>query len=186
VSSRDNTHHHRSVRHPTTQRMRSLVKNTRWALLLGLASAFTTLDQHFRTTKTRSTRNVVRLAAIGSLVKKAKQAALRKYVETGVPQNVLDVYNDMMKAVQQHQAASASDGPATTAAAVGPLQESLTKRRGTITVIAEYKRKASEAPTPFLKPFSNQNFTPRSFVNRMHPPWPYWPTNGWVGVITMI
>jgi indole-3-glycerol phosphate synthase len=89
-----------------------LLNNSRWAFLLGMASAFTTLDNRFRTTTT-TTRNAGAgggLAAIGSLVKKAKQAALRKYVENGVPQNVLDVYNDMMKAaklkISQHQTAA--------------------------------------------------------------------------------
>jgi indole-3-glycerol phosphate synthase len=156
---------------PTHQTMR-LINNSRWALLLGIASAFTTLDNHFRTT-TSSTRNHQcrgsaggGLAAIGSLVKKAKQAALRKYVENGVPQNVLDVYNDMIQAakikISQHHAA-AEQQQAAAEPVGGPLQQSLTKRQGTITVIAEYKRKASEAPDAVIKTILEPEFYAKIF-----------------------
>jgi indole-3-glycerol phosphate synthase len=150
---------------PTTlrQTMR-LINNSRWALLLGMASAFTTLDNRFRTVTTTTTRNHQcrggGLAAIGSLVKKAKQAALRKYVENGVPQNVLDVYNDMMKAAK----IKISQHPTTAEQQVGgPLQQSLTKRQGTITVIAEYKRKASEAPDAVIKTILEPEFYAKIF-----------------------
>jgi indole-3-glycerol phosphate synthase len=148
---------HRPAQATLRQTIMRLINNSRWALLLGMASAFTTLDNRFRTTTTRNhqcrsgggSSGGGGLAAIGSLVKKAKQAALRKYVENGVPQNVLDVYNDMMKAAKikiSHHQTAAEQQQAAEQQVGGPLQQSLTKRQGTITVIAEYKRKASEAP----------------------------------------
>ena len=71
------------------------------------------------------------LFAIGVLAKKAKEAELRKYVEDGVEDNVMEYY----------QKIKAHDGQDLDTATVGPLQQALTRRHGTITVIAEYKRK---------------------------------------------
>ena len=72
------------------------------------------------------------LYAIGALAKKAKQATLKEYAKKGVPEDVMAVY----KEIKANMSAEASDKP-------GPLQRTLTKRQGTITIIAEYKRKSS-------------------------------------------
>ena len=76
------------------------------------------------------------LNAIGVLAKKAKEMELRKYVEAGVPEPV-------MEKVQQMKAAMAN-GYTIPAGIVGPVQSALTKRKGTITIIAEYKRKLND------------------------------------------
>jgi indole-3-glycerol phosphate synthase len=82
--------------------------------------------------ETTTTRTKTQLHAIAVLVKKAKQAQLRAFVAAGVPEHVSTVYAAMKEA-----AAAASP---TTRAAPGPLQQALTRRRGTITVIAEYNQ----------------------------------------------
>lgn len=85
------------------------------------------------------------LGAIGVFVRKAKEADVRKYCEEGPPDSVL--------ALLQKIKDNSSDTNATNEKA-GELQSLLTKRKGTITVIAEYKRKlegsgfVSEFPLP--------------------------------------
>mmetsp|Transcript_41012 Transcript_41012/g.86179 ORF Transcript_41012/g.86179 Transcript_41012/m.86179 type:complete len:364 (-) Transcript_41012:58-1149(-) len=73
------------------------------------------------------------LDAIGVFVRKAKEADVRKYCEEGPPESVLSLY-------QKIKDAKNNDDDATTTE-VGALQSLLTKRKGTITIIAEYKRK---------------------------------------------
>jgi len=81
------------------------------------------------------------LFAIGVLAKKAKQADLRKYVQDGVEEDVMAVYKQMKAKLEK----SDDDGELDLQnQKVGPLQESLTRRKGTITVIAEYKRTMSD------------------------------------------
>jgi indole-3-glycerol phosphate synthase len=72
------------------------------------------------------------LYAVGALVRKAKEAALREYVAGGIEDNVMQKYNEIK---------AATDQPWSPSSEMGPLQMDLTKRKGTITVIAEYKRK---------------------------------------------
>jgi indole-3-glycerol phosphate synthase len=72
------------------------------------------------------------LHAIGVLARKAKEAEIRKYCEAGVEDAVMEQY----KKIKAFDESSGSDNEQ-----MGPLQSELTKRRGTITVIAEYKRK---------------------------------------------
>mmetsp|Transcript_24047 Transcript_24047/g.43149 ORF Transcript_24047/g.43149 Transcript_24047/m.43149 type:complete len:364 (+) Transcript_24047:97-1188(+) len=87
------------------------------------------------------------LNAIGVFVRKAKEADVRKYCEEGPSESVLALYK---------QIKDASNDDATTSNEVGELQSLLTKRKGTITVIAEYKRKLdgsgflAEIPAPEL------------------------------------
>jgi len=71
------------------------------------------------------------LNAIGVLARKAKEAELRTYVEGGVEENVLEKFKEMKSAAESVELDNTP----------GPLQELLTKRKGTITIIAEYKRK---------------------------------------------
>lgn len=72
------------------------------------------------------------LHAIGVLARKAKEADIRKYCEAGVADDVMVEYKKIK---------AAEDEPLVTDGEPGPLQEVLTRRKGTITVIAEYKRK---------------------------------------------
>lgn len=74
--------------------------------------------------------------AIGALVKKAKQSDLRAYVTAGVPDDVMAHY----RMIQQKSASIHLEKQTP-----GPLQQALTKRQGTLTVIAEYKRKFSSS-----------------------------------------
>jgi indole-3-glycerol phosphate synthase len=83
-----------------------------------------------------------KLHAIGVLAKKAKQAQLRQYVESGVEDAVMKKYNEIRESILHVDVAQ----PRTP----GPLQQELTKRRGTITVIAEYKRKNDQVENGFI------------------------------------
>eukprot|EP00590_Aulacoseira_subarctica_P007664 CAMPEP_0172416128 /NCGR_PEP_ID=MMETSP1064-20121228/2561_1 /TAXON_ID=202472 /ORGANISM="Aulacoseira subarctica , Strain CCAP 1002/5" /LENGTH=341 /DNA_ID=CAMNT_0013153537 /DNA_START=217 /DNA_END=1242 /DNA_ORIENTATION=- len=89
------------------------------------------------TQSSSSSSSSTALNAIGVLAKKAKEMELRKYVETGVPASVMEKF---------HQMKTASGGSSTVlpAGTTGPVQKVLTKRRGTIAVIAEYKRKLTD------------------------------------------
>jgi indole-3-glycerol phosphate synthase len=72
------------------------------------------------------------LNAWGALTKKAKKDDLRKYVESGIDDAVMEKYK-----IIKEKAAGIDLSNQTP----GPLQEALTRRKGTLTVIAEYKRK---------------------------------------------
>jgi indole-3-glycerol phosphate synthase len=84
------------------------------------------------------------LYAIGSLVKKAKLLEIQKMKEQPLPPDVAEHYTR----IQQYVPGSS------VSAAVGPLQQALTKRKGTLTVIAEYKRRPQwdlELLSPMLR-----------------------------------
>ena len=68
------------------------------------------------------------LNALGVFVRKAKEADVRKYCQEGPPESVLSL-------LQKIKDTSEVEEPST------ELQSLLTKRKGTITIIAEYKRK---------------------------------------------
>lgn len=72
------------------------------------------------------------LYAIGVFARKAKEADIRKYCEEGVEDSVMEQYKKIK---------AARDEPLDLLKEAGPLQAELTKRKGTVTVIAEYKRK---------------------------------------------
>ncbi|KAL7444901.1 hypothetical protein ACHAXH_008762, partial [Discostella pseudostelligera] len=78
------------------------------------------------------------LGAIGVFVRKAKEADVRKYCEEGPSESVLA----LLKQIKDAAAAATDDaGVSDEATPVGEIQSQLTKRKGTITIIAEYKRK---------------------------------------------
>ena len=79
-----------------------------------------------RTTKTS-------LNALGVFVRKAKEADVRKYCEDGPPESVLA----LLKQINDNK----DDATTNANNQMGELQTTLTKRKGTITIIAEYKRK---------------------------------------------
>eukprot|EP00542_Grammatophora_oceanica_P016431 CAMPEP_0194048678 /NCGR_PEP_ID=MMETSP0009_2-20130614/28090_1 /TAXON_ID=210454 /ORGANISM="Grammatophora oceanica, Strain CCMP 410" /LENGTH=352 /DNA_ID=CAMNT_0038694611 /DNA_START=125 /DNA_END=1183 /DNA_ORIENTATION=+ len=80
-------------------------------------------------------RPTTQLGAIGVLARKAKEADIRKYCESGVPDDVMEHYKVIQEALAESpKYIKPEDGP-------GNLQQTLTRRRGTITLIAEYKRR---------------------------------------------
>lgn len=72
------------------------------------------------------------LYAIGVLARKAKEADLRKYCADDIEESTLEQVKLMKAGLEA--GVKAADGP-------GPLQQSLTKRKGTISIVAEYKKK---------------------------------------------
>lgn len=84
------------------------------------------------------------LRAIGALVKKAKLFEIQKTKEEPLSPEVAEHYARIQEYVSE----------ATLSPSVGPLQEALTKRKGTLTVIAEYKRRPQwdlELLSPLLR-----------------------------------
>mmetsp|Transcript_16718 Transcript_16718/g.29169 ORF Transcript_16718/g.29169 Transcript_16718/m.29169 type:complete len:379 (-) Transcript_16718:83-1219(-) len=84
------------------------------------------------------------LFAVNPLVRKAKESELRKYIqEHGIDDDIKQYYQiiqDAKKAKQEQQ-----QPPKEQTETMGPLQETLTRRKGTLTVIAEYKRKLADS-----------------------------------------
>jgi len=78
-------------------------------------------------------RFVTSLGALGVFVRKAKENDLRKMIEAGQISDAVKAKLDEMKSASTEM----REGP-------GPVQTALTKRKGTITIIAEYKRKFDE------------------------------------------
>jgi indole-3-glycerol phosphate synthase len=70
------------------------------------------------------------LEAIGVFVRKAKEADVRQYCQDGPSDSVLAVLQQIKD----------GRGTAEASSATGPLQTALTKRKGTISIIPEYKR----------------------------------------------
>lgn len=93
-------------------------------------NAFTTPRRHHAPTTATSTS----LQAIGVFVRKAKEASIRQYCQDGPSESVLSILQQIKDG---RSSAQDSSSPSAT---VGPLQQLLTKRRGTISIIAEYKR----------------------------------------------
>jgi len=84
--------------------------------------------------------SVFQLNAIGVLARKAKENDLRKMLEAGeIGEDVILKVKELTEIVK-----NMSDDDASESYVMGPLQEALTRRKGTITVIAEYKRKFDE------------------------------------------
>jgi indole-3-glycerol phosphate synthase len=104
------------------------------------------------TTRTTTTTTTTRLHAIGVLAKKAKQAELRTYVQEGVEDSVMEAYQKIKDSLEKASGDGGSDrgGAAGGGCQPGPLQLALTKRKGTITVIAEYKRKNDQCETGYI------------------------------------
>jgi len=83
------------------------------------------------TTSTRAPNTA--LNAIGVLARKAKEAQVQKYLSEDPPESILNLLNK----IKSHQ--SSDDAPPLPRKT--DLQTALTKRKGTITIIAEYKRR---------------------------------------------
>ena len=94
--------------------------------------------QGFAPSPVSSTRNDVRLNAVGALVKKAKEASLREYIAEGIEDDVMAKYNVIKEALAKDEFDFDNKGN------LPSLQETLTRRKGTITVVPEYKRKLAD------------------------------------------
>jgi len=91
-------------------------------------------------TKNVKPESVFQLNAIGVLARKAKENDLRKMLEAGeIGEDVILKVKELTNIVN-----NMSDDDASESYTMGPLQEALTRRKGTITIIAEYKRKFDE------------------------------------------
>lgn len=99
------------------------------ALVLNVGTAFSPSAFPF-SSKTSSSTSA--LNAIGVLARKAKEAAVREFCVGGLSPDVLEKVEEMKAGLQSDE---------TTDEAPGPIQTRLTKRKGTISLIAEYKRK---------------------------------------------
>ena len=76
------------------------------------------------------------LYAIGVLARKGKEMEVKKYVESGeMEESTTEWYNKMKDALDS----------VTPRSEPGPVQSGLTKRKGTISIVAEYRRKLSDS-----------------------------------------
>jgi indole-3-glycerol phosphate synthase len=109
----------------------------------GTPTAATAIQLLQRTQRTRTAScTTTSLYAIGALVKRAKLAEIEQtYVQQ---ESTLDDSIQSLYARIQEQAPKMD----LSAQSPGPLQQALTRRAGTLTVIAEYKRKLSTVATP--------------------------------------
>lgn len=104
------------------------------SLNLAQTQAFVTTSVTPSAFKTISNkRHEVSLNAIGVLARKAKEMDIKKYLESG------EVEPEILEKLEQIKAAAASS--VESSSEVSEFQSSLTKRKGTLTVIAEYKRR---------------------------------------------
>lgn len=95
------------------------------------------------TPPTACNRPSTSLEAIAALAKKAKQNELRQYVEAGVPESVMDIYQQMQDKAKTIDLFG-DELP-------NKLQQELTRRRGTLTIIAEYNRKTRFTESGIIK-----------------------------------
>jgi len=113
-----------------------------------------------RTTTTIAERqpSTTALSAVSALVRKAKEAELRQQIQDeGIPEAVMAHYKRIQQAAVVGTKEKKTNDPVTGAVeeepvlAMGPLQTNLTRRKGTITVIAEYKRKIADGANGYLR-----------------------------------
>lgn len=99
-------------------------------------------SQSMSTTRS-SAATTTSLFAVSSLVRKAKESELRKALtDNGIPDEVMEQYKIIQEALK--------GDPADVPNEMGALQQSLTRRKGTITVIAEYKRKIADGANGYI------------------------------------
>lgn len=80
----------------------------------------------------KTTTSSTSLYALGVLARKAKENEIRQYCENGIDDSVMAQVKIMKENLPNVE--EGNEEP-------GPVQSSLTKRKGTISIIAEYKRK---------------------------------------------
>lgn len=115
----------------------SLLLLVAWTCLLAVTAFVSTAPKLVTTGSSTS------LFAVSSLVRKAKEAELRKNLkENGIPDEVMESYKVIQAALKNEESTPPSE--------MGPLQDKLTRRKGTITVIAEYKRKIADGANGYI------------------------------------
>jgi len=88
-----------------------------------------------------ATTTTTSLFAIGILARKAKEKDIRAYVEGGIEPSVMQQIQKLdAYLLPRPPEDTTSAKPSSAQGGGGPVQQALTKRKGTITVIAEYKR----------------------------------------------
>lgn len=119
------------------------VKSISLSLLLAWTSLLAVDVESFVPTSPQTTTSSTALFAVSSLVRKAKEAELRKDLkENGIPDAVMEQYKIIQDALKSDDATPPKE--------MGVLQERITKRKGTITVIAEYKRKIADGANGYI------------------------------------
>jgi len=117
-----------------------------WTCLLAVESFVPTapkLTTHGIIGTTSSTSTTTSLFAVSSLVRKAKETELRKEIkDNGISDEVMEKYKLIQEALQNETFEAPNE--------MGSLQQSLTRRKGTITVIAEYKRKIADGANGYI------------------------------------
>jgi len=132
----------------------SLVSSTIYCLLSqGTEAAFGTVIPNRPSVllpTTTSSSSSTTLHAIGVLARKAKEADLRQYVQNDITEDVLSKVKEMKANLEQ------SPSPP------DQLQKSLTKRKGTISIITEFKRKLSVGKSGYMSDdiFSPEGMSP--------------------------
>mmetsp|Transcript_13589 Transcript_13589/g.14927 ORF Transcript_13589/g.14927 Transcript_13589/m.14927 type:complete len:427 (-) Transcript_13589:241-1521(-) len=111
-------------------------------------------------TSTRSTStSPTSLFAVSALVRKAKEEELRTQLQKAngkLDETVMEQYKLIQQDVEKENSNDqVGTGP-------GKLQSNLIKRKGTITVIAEYKRKIADGANGYLNVNVNDSVTPSS------------------------
>lgn len=109
---------------------------------LSLFFAATTTCEAFLAPAAQSAASSTQLQAIGALVRKAKEASLKEFIASG---NIDDETMEQYKKIKAALEDTEKDLLGLDDNTMGPLQEDLTKRKGTITVIAEYKKKLQDS-----------------------------------------
>jgi len=117
-----------------------------WTCLLAVESFVPTapkLTTHGIIGTTSFTSTTTSLFAVSSLVRKAKETELRKEIkDNGISDEVMEKYKLIQEALQNETFEAPNE--------MGSLQQSLTRRKGTITVIAEYKRKIADGANGYI------------------------------------
>jgi len=111
-------------------------------------------------TSTRSTStSPTSLFAVSALVRKAKEEELRTQLQKAngkLDETVMEQYKLIQQDVEKENSNDqVGTGP-------GKLQSNLIKRKGTITVIAEYKRKIADGANGYLNVNVNDSVTPKT------------------------
>jgi len=111
-------------------------------------------------TSTRSsTTSSTSLFAVSALVRKAKEEELRTQLQKAngkLDETVMEQYKLIQQDVEKENSNDqVGTGP-------GKLQSNLIKRKGTITVIAEYKRKIADGANGYLNVNVNDSVTPKT------------------------
>lgn len=133
-----------------------------WTCLLSAESFVPTAPKLAPTTSSSfsSSSSSTSLFAVSTLVRKAKETELRKELkENGISDNVMEQYKIIQETLKTDTATPPKE--------MGPLQQSLTRRKGTITVIAEYKRKIADGANGYINVNGGQKPEEREKLSKL-------------------